>query len=60
MDLFIFEENKPFVLTALKNGQFDYVDSASEVFETDFFRYINAQSILAKCAQTYTTPRGSR
>lgn len=57
MDLFIFEENKPFVLTALKNGQFDYVDSASEVFETDFFRYINAQSILAKCAQTYPTPR---
>ena len=57
MDLFIFEKNKPFVLAALENGQFDYVDAASEVFETDFFRYIHAQSILAKCAQTYPTPR---
>lgn len=57
MDLLIFEENKPFVLAGLKNGQFDYVDAASEVVETDFFRYIHAKSILDKCAQTYPTPR---
>ena len=40
MDLVIFEENKPFVLEALGNGNFDYMESASEVFETEFFRYI--------------------
>lgn len=57
MDLLFFEKNKPFVLAALQNGEFDYVDSADEMFETDFFRYIQAQSILNKCAQTYPTPR---
>ncbi len=57
MDLLFLEKNKPFVLAALQNGEFDYVDSAGEIVETDFFRYIQAQSILNKCAQTYPTPR---
>lgn len=56
MDLVIFEENKPFVLEALGNGDFDYVESASEVFETDFFRYIKAKKILDKLSATYPTP----
>ena len=46
MDLMIFEENKPYVLEALGNGDFDYIEGAGEVFETDFFRFIKAQSIL--------------
>ena len=57
MDLVIFEENKPFVLQALGNGEFDYMESASEVFETDFFRYIKAKAILDKLSATYPTPR---
>ncbi|MEE9234491.1 MAG: transposase [Candidatus Acidoferrales bacterium] len=57
MDLVVFEKNKPWVLEALKKGEFDYVEAASEVVETDFFRYIQAQSILAKLAETYPTPR---
>jgi hypothetical protein len=57
MDLVVFEENKPLVLQALENGEFDYIEAASEVFETEFFKYIGAKSILSKAAQTYPTPR---
>ena len=57
MDLVIFEENKPLVLEAFENGDFDYVDAASEVIETDFFRYIGAKAILTKLSATYPTPR---
>jgi hypothetical protein len=57
MDLVIFEENKLFVLQALGNGDFDYIESASEVFETEFFRFIKAKAILDKLAETYPSPR---
>lgn len=53
----LFEESKSFVCEALGNGEFDYMDSASEVFETDFFRFIKAKPILSKLAETYPTPR---
>jgi hypothetical protein len=57
MDLVIFEENRPFVLQSLGNGDFDYIESASEVYEADFFRFIKAGTILDKLAETYPTPR---
>ena len=57
MDLVVFEENKPLVLQGLEQGEFDYVDAASEVFETEFFRYIGARQILQALAETYPTPR---
>jgi hypothetical protein len=57
MDLVIFEQNKPFVLEALGNGEFDYIEAASEVFETDFFRFIGARRILQNLSQTYPSPR---
>lgn len=57
MDLVIFEQNKPLVIQALENGEFDYIEGAGEVFEAEFFRHINAKGILAKCAETYPTPR---
>lgn len=57
MDLVIFEENKPFVLQALGNGDFDYIESASEVYEAEFFRFIKVKTILDKLAQTYPSPR---
>jgi len=57
MDLVIFEENKPFVLEALGNGEFDYMEAASEVFEADFFRFIKARALLDELAQSYPTPR---
>ena len=57
MDLVIFEENKPLILQALGSGEFDYIESASEVFETEFFRFIKARAILNKLAETYPSPR---
>ena len=57
MDLVIFEENKSLILQALGNGEFDYIESASEVYEADFFRFIKAKAILDKLARTYPTPR---
>jgi len=56
MDFVIFEENKPFVLQSLAKGDFDYIESASEVYEADFFRFIKAKTILDKLADTYPTP----
>jgi len=57
MNLVIFEETKPLILEALREGEFDYMEAASEVFETDFFRFIKAKPILSKLAETYPTPR---
>ena len=57
MDLVIFEQNKPLVLEALGSGEFDYIESASEVFETEFFRFIKAKAILDKLSETYPSPR---
>jgi hypothetical protein len=57
VDLVVFEENKPLVLQALENGEFDYMEAASEVFETEFFKYIGARKILSQAALTYPTPR---
>jgi len=57
MDLVIFEENKPLIFQALGKGEFDYIESASEVFETDFFRFIKAKRILNKLSETYPSPR---
>jgi hypothetical protein len=57
MDLVIFEDNKPLVLEALRNGEFDYIEAASEVFEADFFRFIKARTFLDELAETYPMPR---
>jgi hypothetical protein len=57
MDLVIFEENKPLVLEALGNGEFDYMEAASEVFEADFFRFIQGRTYLNELAETYPMPR---
>jgi hypothetical protein len=57
MDLVIFEDNKPLVLEALRNGEFDYIEAASEVFEADFFRFIKARTFLDELAETYPIPR---
>jgi len=61
VELVLFEENKPLVLQALRDGEFDYIEAASEVFEADFFRFIKARSYLGHSwGQTclLTFPRG--
>lgn len=57
MDLVIFEKNKPMILAALKNGNFDYLETASEIVEADFFRFISFRSILSRISETYPSPR---
>jgi hypothetical protein len=57
MELVIFEEDKPLVLEALRNGEFDYIEAASEVFEAEFFRFIKARTYLEELAETYPMPR---
>jgi hypothetical protein len=57
MELVIFEQNKPFILEAVGNGEFDYMEAASEVFEADFFGFIKARALLDELAQSYPTPR---
>ena len=46
MDIHCYEQDHGFVLERFKNGEFDYVDSASEVEETEFFRFIQAKKYL--------------
>lgn len=57
MELVIFEENKPLVREGLQDGEFDYIEAASEVFEADFFRFIKARAYLDELARTYPMPR---
>jgi len=57
MDLVIFEENKPFIVQSFRDGEFDYMEAASEVFEADFFRFIKARAVLDELAETYPKPR---
>jgi hypothetical protein len=57
MDLVIYEDNKPIILAALREGDFDYMEAASEVFEADFFRFIKARSLLDELSKSYPTPR---
>ncbi len=57
MDVTVYERDRGFVLGKLREGEFDYVDTCDEVFETDFLRYVGARGILKKLAETYPTPR---
>jgi len=51
------EKNKPFIVQSFRDGEFDYMEAASEVFEADFFRFIKARALLDELAKTYPTPR---
>jgi len=57
MSMVIFEKNKPLVLEALEQGDFEYIEAANEVFEKDFFQHISAKNILKGLSETYPTPR---
>ncbi len=57
MELCCYEHDQGFVLARFREGTFDYLDTASEVVETEFFRYLGATEILRALAATYPTPR---
>lgn len=52
----LFERNDPLVCDAFRRGEFDYIDAAGEISETDFFRAIASKKILERLAATYPTP----
>ena len=57
MDLIVFEQDRPFVVQALRSGEFDYVEAANEVAEADFFRDLFQRKVIAELAESYPTPR---
>jgi hypothetical protein len=52
----LFERNDRLVCDAFRNGDFDFVDAAGELSETDFFRAIASKKVLEKLAATYPSP----
>jgi hypothetical protein len=52
-----FQKDKPFVTEALHRGDFDYVEVVGAVAETQFFRILLGQGVLARLAAAYPTPR---
>src|SRR5206468_3059625 len=52
----LFERNDRLVCEAFRNGDFDYIDAAGELSETDFFRAIASKQVLEKLAATYPSP----
>jgi hypothetical protein len=52
-----FEVDKPFVVENFKRGFFDYLEVASHVAETEFFRWLLGKRLMEHLATTYPTPR---
>jgi len=57
MDVVSYEMDKGFILKNLREGEFDYVETGSEVFEEDFFHYIRAKKYLHELSRSYPSPR---
>jgi len=51
------EQDKAFVTEALRRGNFDYVEVVARVVETEFFRLLLGEGVLARLAASYPTPR---
>src|SRR5512136_32871 len=57
LEIACYERDREFVLSRFRAGEFDYLDAANEVFETDFFRFIGAKRYLEELARSYPSPR---
>jgi hypothetical protein len=57
IDLVAFEHDRPFVIDALRQGEFDHLETVSEAAEADLFRNLIGRQILDRLAETYPTPR---
>jgi hypothetical protein len=53
----VFEEDKAFVTEEFHKGEFDYLDVVGAVAESDFFRRLLGEGVLARLAAAYPTPR---
>lgn len=52
----LFERNDALVVEAFRRGEFDYLEGAGEVSESDFFRAMTGRKVLQKLADTYPSP----
>ncbi len=52
----LLERNDELVCGAFRRGEFDYLDAAGEIPETDFFRAIASKKILEKLASSDPPP----
>jgi hypothetical protein len=57
IDLVAFENDPDFVIQALRQGEFDHLETVSEAAEADLFRHLIGRQILERLAETYPTPR---
>ena len=57
MDISCYEHDRGFVIQQFREGEFDFIDAANEVVETEFFRFIQAKRYLEELAETYPSPR---
>jgi hypothetical protein len=57
MNLVVFEQDREFVLSALRQGNLDYLEHVSEAAETGLFRHLIGRDILKRLAESYPTPR---
>jgi hypothetical protein len=60
MDLVAFENDPAFVIDALRQGEFDHLETVSEAAEADLFRHLIDRQILERLAETYPTPRAKQ
>jgi len=56
LGVMLLERNDELVCAAFRQGDFDYLDAAGEISETEFFRAIASKKILEKLASSYPTP----
>jgi len=57
MNLLVFQEDKAYIKQSLENGDVDYVEAASETYETEFFEYLNGRGLLQQLSETYPLRR---
>jgi len=57
MNLVAFEHDRDFVVSALREGNLDYLEHVSEAAETELFRHLIGRDILKRLAESYPTPR---
>lgn len=57
MDLVVFENDKPYVISEFREGRFDYIELASDVAETKFFQFLFGQDLVDQLARDYPSPR---
>ncbi len=57
MNLLVFQQDKAYIKQCLENGEIDYVEAASETYETEFFEYLNGRGLLQQLSETYPLRR---